>query len=85
MDLTLVDLEGHELPMPSGYDEFSERAHRDHQGGSRAALKNREILQKAMEKEGFRGITTEWWHFDDLDCKIYPLLDLPIDSITPEP
>lgn len=85
VDLTLVDPDGHELAMPSGVDEFSERAHRDYQGGSLAALKNREILQKAMEKEGFRGITTEWWHFDDRDCKIYPLLDLPISSIEPEP
>ncbi len=84
VDLTLVDPSGHELAMPSGYDEFSERAHRDYQQGSRAALKNREILQKAMEKEGFRGITTEWWHFDDLNCKTYPLLDLPVSSIIPE-
>ena len=84
VDLTLVDASGHELAMPSGYDEFSERAHRDYQQGSRAAIKNREILQKAMEKEGFRGITTEWWHFDDLDCKTYPLLDLPISSVVSE-
>src|SRR3989338_496104 len=81
VDLTLVDPSGYELAMPSGYDEFSERSHRDYQGGSRATLKNREILQKAMEKEGFRGITTEWWHFDDVDCKTYPLLDLPIASV----
>ena len=84
VDLTLVDVSGHELAMPSAYDEFSERAHRDYQEGSRAAIKNREILQKAMEKEGFRGISTEWWHFDDLDCKTYPLLDLPISSIASE-
>lgn len=84
VDLTLVDRDGHELAMPSGYDEFSERSHRDYQGGSLAALKNREILRRAMEKEGFRGITTEWWHFDDVDCKIYPFLDLPISSITSE-
>ena len=80
VDLTLVDLEGHELAMPSGYDEFSERSHRDYTGGSKAALKNREILQKAMEKEGFRGISTEWWHFDDVDCKKYPVLDFPIQT-----
>lgn len=84
VDLTLVDSDGKELAMPSGYDEFSERAHRDYTGGSKAALKNREILQKAMEHEGFRGITTEWWHFDDLDCKKYPILDLPISQIQTE-
>lgn len=84
-DVTLVDPEGKELAMPSPYDEFSERAHRDHMGGSKAALKNREILQKAMEHDGFHGISTEWWHFDDVDCKKYPILDLPISSIEPEP
>ena len=81
VDLALVDTEGHELAMPSAYDEFSERSHRDYSGGSKAALKNREILQKAMEKEGFHGISTEWWHFDDIDCKKYPVLDLPISEV----
>lgn len=81
VDLTLVDSQGHELAMPSAYDEFSERAHRDYQGGSKAAIKNRQILQEAMEKEGFHGISTEWWHFDDVDCKKYPVLDLPIAEV----
>ncbi len=81
VDVALVDSQGHELAMPSGYDEFSERSHRDYAAGSRAALKNREILREAMEKEGFRGISTEWWHFDDEDSKQYPVLDLPIESL----
>ena len=81
VDVALVDPQGNELAMPSGYDEFSERSHRDYAAGPRAALKNREILSEAMEKEGFKGISTEWWHFDDLDCKQYPVLDLPIESL----
>ena len=80
-DVTLVDSKGRELAVPSAYDEFSERSHRDYFGGSPEALKNRQTLQEMMEKEGFRGISTEWWHFDDLDCKQYPILDLPIDSL----
>lgn len=78
VDLTLVDAGGNELPMPTPYDEFSERAHRDYAGGTEDQRRNRGILQEAMEKEGFRGISTEWWHFDDRDCKTYPLLDLPL-------
>ncbi len=75
VDLTLVDDQGKELPMPSGYDEFSERAHRDYQGGTEEQRKNRKLLQDAMEAEGFHGISTEWWHFDYLNAKDYPVLD----------
>ena len=82
VDLTLVDAEGRELPMPSDYDEFSERAHRDYAGCTPEQSKNRKLLEDEMAKEGFRGISTEWWHFDDKDCKSYPILDLPFSSVT---
>ena len=84
VDLTLVDKDGHELPMPSAYDEFSERAHRDYNGGSEAERRNRQALEEAMTAEGFHGISTEWWHFDDTDAKSYPVLDLPFSSVTRE-
>lgn len=80
VDLTLVDAQGNELPMPSGYDEFSEKAHSDYSGGTAQARENRKILREAMEKEGFAGISTEWWHFDDKDAKAYPVLDLPFSE-----
>ncbi len=81
VDLTLTDSQGNELPMPSAYDEFSERAHRDYLGGTEGERKNRQTLEDAMKKEGFIGITTEWWHFDDADAKKYPVLDLPFSSV----
>ena len=81
VDLTLVDSSGKELPMPSGYDEFSERAHRDFKGGGAEAIKNRQKLEDAMQKEGFHGISTEWWHFDFKNAKDYPVLDLPFSDI----
>ena len=81
VDLTLVNADGRELPMPSAYDEFSERAHRDYRGGIAAELENRRLLQKEMEKEGFHGLSTEWWHFDYKDAKKYPVLDLPFSSV----
>ena len=81
VDLTLVDSEGKELPMPSAYDEFSERAHRDYKGGASEELKNRQLLQEEMEKEGFHGLSTEWWHFDAQDAKNFPVLDLPFSSV----
>ena len=82
VDLTLTDSQGKELPMPSAYDEFSERAHRDYAGGTEEERKNRQTLEDAMKKEGFIGITTEWWHFDDSEAKKYPVLDLPFSSVS---
>jgi len=76
VDLTLVDLEGNQLPMPSEYDEFSERAHIEYQGGSVQERKNRKILQQAMTQEGFRPLRSEWWHFDDPKAKTYAVLDI---------
>jgi D-alanyl-D-alanine dipeptidase len=82
VDLTLVDIvTGKELPMPSAYDEFSERAHRDYAGGTAQERRNRALLGEAMAKEGFKGLATEWWHFDDADAKKYPVLDLSFDEV----
>ncbi len=82
VDVTLVDADGKELPMPSAYDEFSERAHRDYAGGTEGERKNRQILREAMEKEGFVALKTEWWHFDDKDAKSYPVLDLSFADVS---
>jgi D-alanyl-D-alanine dipeptidase len=82
VDVTLVDVDGNELAMPSAYDEFTERAHRHYAGGTEIEQKNRQILQDAMEKEGFVGLKTEWWHFDDKDAKSYPVLDLSFADVS---
>ncbi len=78
IDLTLVDLTtGKEQEMPSKFDDFSVRSHINYDGASPTAKSNRQVLRVAMEKHGFKGIPTEWWHYDSLDCKKYPLLDIP--------
>jgi zinc D-Ala-D-Ala dipeptidase len=79
IDLTLVDLTtGKEQEMPSKFDDFSVRSHINYDGASLAAKSNRQILRVAMEKHGFKGIPTEWWHYDSLDWKKYPVLDIPL-------
>ncbi len=83
VDVTLVDLNtGRELAMPSAYDEFTERAHRNYTKADPEALANRQLLQEAMEKEGFRGLSTEWWHFDYKEALGEPVLDLPFSSVS---
>lgn len=81
VDLTLVDAGGKELLMPTGFDDFSEKAHRNYRGGSPEALKNRQILEEAMVQEGFLPYSDEWWHFDDPDWKEYPILDVPFEEL----
>ena len=64
VDVTLVSFDGKELLMPSTFDDFSEKAHRDYEGASEEALANKILLQETMEKHGFVGMETEWWQFD---------------------
>jgi D-alanyl-D-alanine dipeptidase len=77
VDLTLVTKEGKELPMPSAFDDFSEKAHQDYMGATQEEIANRELLRAVMEKHGFVGVSGEWWHFDLIGWENYPpLLDV---------
>lgn len=79
VDLTLVDAAGNELPMPSGFDDFSDKARRDYAGGDPAARANSKRLEAAMAKAGFDPLPSEWWHFDGPGWQGYELLDVPIN------
>lgn len=81
VDLTLVDRTGKELEMPTPYDDFTKKAHRDYNGGSAQSRKNRQTLEDAMKKQGFIGITTEWWHFDSEDWQKFAILDVSLTEI----
>ncbi|MBA3958288.1 MAG: D-alanyl-D-alanine dipeptidase [Parachlamydiaceae bacterium] len=76
VDVTLITKDGQELPMPSDFDDFSEKAHRDFMGASYEAIKNRELLQEIMKKHGFKGCSFEWWHFDLIGWQNYPPIDI---------
>jgi len=81
VDLTLVDKDGKELLMPTEFDNFTEKAHHDYMNLDSKAIANRELLKKLMIKHGFKTITSEWWHFDDIDSSKYALLDIPFEKI----
>ncbi len=81
VDLTLVDKNGKELAMPTPYDDFTEKAHWNYQNLPQEAIRNRTLLRQIMEKHGFKGISTEWWHFDDRNWEQYEILDLDFDKI----
>jgi D-alanyl-D-alanine dipeptidase len=82
VDLTLHALaDGAEVPMPSGYDEFTLRAHRNFLDAPAEALKHRDLLERVMERAGFRGASNEWWHFDFVGWDDYPVLDIPFEDL----
>ena len=65
LDITLINAEGKELEMPSGFDDFSTYGDRDYSDCTDAAAKNAMLLQEVMEKNGFTGLQSEWWHFSE--------------------
>ena len=68
VDVTLVDAKGHELPLPTYFDEGGPKAHYLYLGSSDKIRRHIAVLQDAMTKAGFDMLIQEWWHFDDAAC-----------------
>jgi D-alanyl-D-alanine dipeptidase len=82
VDLTLHDLQtGQLVEMPTEFDDFSEKAHRDYMGASAAAIANRARLASYLEAEGFVGLSNEYWHFDFTGWEQFPVMDIPFNKI----
>ena len=82
VDLSLYDLKaGQPVEMPSGYDEFSDRAYPDYPGGTSRQRWLRALLRKAMESRGFTVNDHEWWHFDFRDWQQYPVMNLSFEQL----
>jgi zinc D-Ala-D-Ala dipeptidase len=71
VDVTLTNLSGVELDMGTPFDDFSELSHPARESAwldagtlTRAQVESRQLLRNAMAHGGFKGINTEWWHFD---------------------
>jgi zinc D-Ala-D-Ala dipeptidase len=71
VDVCLLDGAGAELDMGSGFDDTHEASHPEFEARllasgalSAAHIAHRQLLRAAMAEGGFRGIATEWWHFD---------------------
>lgn len=63
VDLTIVDQNGKELDMGTGFDFFGKEAHHTYQGHSKEILDNRKLLRQIMQDYKLDGIRTEWWHY----------------------
>lgn len=75
VDITLVDKNGKEVPMPTDFDGFNKLADKDYSDVEEEKAKNAKLLESIMIKCGFESIYTEWWHFDDKDWKNYGVVD----------
>ena len=74
VDVTLADASGNELDMGTPFDDMAERSHPVLEEAFFARgeltaehLRNRRLLRGAMERGGWQGIRSEWWHFDGGD------------------
>lgn len=81
VDVTLTNLDGVEVAMPSEFDDFSEQAHANYTGNNEHVRANLTLLQQIMTKHGFAVFPTEWWHFDYKDWNQYPILDVPFEDL----
>ncbi len=80
VDVTLVDQSGQEILMPTGFDDFTEKAGRAYPDMPEEARNNMEYLTDVMVRNGFSVIQSEWWHFNDADYRNYPHLDVSLEE-----
>ncbi len=80
VDLTLVDGEGRDLDMGTGFDAFTPLSHHGNPAIAPAAQRNRLLLMGLMTNAGWDFYRNEWWHYQLFDARRYRLwndADLP--------
>lgn len=78
VDVGLLTLDGTPVPLPTGHDDFTPRAHRDATDLPAEAIAGRERLERALTDAGWIPLPSEWWHFDAEGWEAYPILDIPL-------
>lgn len=82
VDLSIYNLKtGKLVPMPSDFDDFSDKAHPEYAGGTAEETRNRNLLRKLMEAAGFTVNANEWWHYDYKDWREYGIYDIAFSEI----
>jgi len=74
VDLTLLDANGAELDMGTGFDTFQKQSHHANTEVSAAAQRNRFLLLGLMTSAGWDFYRNEWWHYQLFDARRYPVL-----------
>lgn len=73
VDITLVDMNCNELDMGTDFDHFGNEAHHSYLELTDTILANRRLLKTVMEANGFRSISSEWWHYSYKNARQYNL------------
>ena len=82
VDLTLADAKTHKLlPMPTGFDNFSDTAYQNFNKVDSKRIANRELLKHTMEKYGFLPLFSEWWHYSWPETGDFEVLDLSFQEL----
>jgi len=82
VDVSLFDLKtGKPLPMPTEFDDFSEKAAANYKKIPKEISFNRELLANVMKAYGFSIYPDEWWHFDFIGWEKYPLMNIPFGEL----
>jgi zinc D-Ala-D-Ala dipeptidase len=76
IDLTVIDVNGNELPMGTGFDNFTDTAHHSFTSLPAYIMHNRKLLKTTMEQYGFKALETEWWHFSYINSGTTAVYDL---------
>jgi D-alanyl-D-alanine dipeptidase len=79
VDITLVNMDGSEVEMPSEFDTFSISASRNNLNMTKEAKANLDLLTKVMDESGFDSINSEWWHFNDKNTNNYSILNIDLN------
>jgi len=80
VDITLVDMDGNEIEMPTEFDDFTPMASAKCEEMTDNARKNVDYLIEVMESVGFKNYESEWWHFNDIVEDPSPYLDIPLGA-----
>lgn len=82
VDVALYDLKtGKPLPMPTEFDDFSEKAGATYMNLPKEVIQNRTLLAGVMQAFGFSIYPDEWWHFDYIGWEKYPLMNIPFEEL----
>ncbi len=78
VDITLVNMDGNELDMGTGFDHFGREAWHAYEELADTVKANRLLLKSTLESAGFRPIRTEWWHYSLIKPGGHPVANVPI-------
>ena len=78
VDVTLTDMDGKEIEMPSEFDDMTGKGALMCQDTPLEGRKNAAYMKAVLESVGFEGYENEWWHFYDVSTEPTPFTDYQI-------